>query len=111
MEINALERLIQQCGTVKKAAHVLGTSHQNVSSMRNGRTWVKYTVARKIAKYLWETVKYQVNPLDLISPMERNTLKSLAFSFTHQPIKSMNVSMRDVNEGCEMCLPSTLFNR
>lgn len=52
MEINPFDRFIKQCGTVEKAASILGTSHQNVSSMRNGRTWVKYTVAQKIAKYL-----------------------------------------------------------
>src|ERR1700685_4173622 len=96
MEISIFESFIKQCGTVEKAAQVLGTSHQNVSSMRNGHTWVKYVYAQKIAKYLRETVEYQINPLDLISPLERNELKSLVFSFTHHPIKSMNISIRDV---------------
>ena len=54
MEINAFEIFIRHCGTVEKAAKILGTSHQNVSSMRNGRTWIKSRFARKIAKYLWE---------------------------------------------------------
>jgi hypothetical protein len=71
--------------------------------MRNGRTWVKYTVAQKIAKYLWETVKYPVNPLDLILPRERNELKSLFFSFKHHSIKSMSIPMSHVK--CDFQAP------
>jgi hypothetical protein len=96
MEISAFEIFIQHCGTVEKAANILKTSHQNVSSMRNGRTWVHPKFARRIAKYLWEQAKYKVDPLDLISPLERNELKSLSLPFTHHPIKLMNISMSHV---------------
>ena len=41
MENSTFEIFIRHCGTVEKAAKILGTSHQNVSSMRNGRTWIK----------------------------------------------------------------------
>jgi hypothetical protein len=53
MEINAFEIFIQCCGTVEKAASILKTSHQNVSSMRNGRTWINHKFARRVVKYLW----------------------------------------------------------
>ena len=96
MEINPFDRFIKHCGTVEKAASVLGTSHQNVSSMRNGRTWVKYTVAQKIAKYLWEKEKFRVNPLDLISPKERNEIKSLFSSLTSNSIRSVSVLIEQV---------------
>lgn len=96
MEINPFERFIKLCRTVEKAAIVLGTSHQNVSLMRNGRTWIKYTVAQKITKYLWEKEKFRVNPLDLISPKERNEIKSLFFSLTPNPIRSVNPLIEQV---------------
>lgn len=94
MEVNAFERFIKLCGTVEKAANQLGTSHQNVSLMRNGRN-IKYTFAQKIANYLWEKEKYRVNPLDLISPKERNEIKSLFFS-SPSSIRSMNVQINQV---------------
>ena len=96
MENNTFEIFIRHCGTVEKAAKILGTSHQNVSSMRNGRTWVNYKFARRIVKYLWEQAKYKVDPLDLISPLERNELKSLSLPFMHHPIQLMNVSITHV---------------
>jgi len=96
MENGTFEIFIRHCGTVEKAAKILGTSHQNVSSMRNGRTWIKPGFARKIAKYLWEQMKYRVDSLDLISPLERNELKSLSLPFIHHPIKLMNVSITHV---------------
>ncbi|EDP45903.1 hypothetical protein [Rickettsiella grylli] len=94
MEVNPFERFIKLCGTVEKAANQLGTSHQNVSLMRNGRN-IKYTFAQKIANYLWEKEKYRVNPLDLISPKERNEIKSLFFS-SPSSIRSMNVQTNQV---------------
>lgn len=96
MENSPFEIFIRHCGTVEKAAKILGTSHQNISSMRNGRTWIKPVFARKIAKYLWEQMKYKVDPLDLISPLERNELKSLSLPFIHHPIKLMNVLITHV---------------
>jgi hypothetical protein len=108
MEINAFEIFIRHCGTVEKAARILNTSHQNVSSMRNGRTWMKPSFARKIAKYLWEQAKYKVDPLDLISPLERNELKSLSLPFSHQPIKLINVSINHVK--CDFIIPD-LFDK
>lgn len=110
MEINPFERFIRHCGTVEKAASVLGTSHQNVSSMRNGRTWVKYTVAQKIAKYLWEKEKFRVNPLDLISLKERNEIKSLFFSLTPNPIRSINVPIEQVTYNFSK-LPNLISNQ
>lgn len=68
MENSPFEIFIRECGTVEKAAKILGTSHQNISSMRNGRIWIKLGFAQKIAKYLWEQMRYKVDPLDLISP-------------------------------------------
>ena len=104
MENSTFEIFIRHCGTVEKAAKILGTSHQNVSSMRNGRTWIKPGFARKIAKYLWEQMKYKVDPLDLISPLERNELKSLSLPFIHHPIKLMNVPIIHVK--CNLSVPS-----
>jgi hypothetical protein len=106
MEINAFEIFIQCCGTVEKAASILKTSHQNVSSMRNGRTWINHKFARRVVKYLWEQAKYKVDPLDLISPIERNELKSLSLPFTHHPIKLMNVSITHVK--CDFSVPSLI---
>ncbi len=106
MEINAFEIFIQCCGTVEKAASILKTSHQNVSSMRNGRTWINPKFARRVVKYLWEQAKYKVDPLDLISPIERNELKSLSLPFTHHPIKLMNVSITHVK--CDFSVPSLI---
>lgn len=34
MEKNAFEIFIQHCGTIEKAANILKTSHQNVSSTK-----------------------------------------------------------------------------
>lgn len=42
MENSTFEIFIRHCGTVEKAAKILGTSHQNVSSMRNGRVTLPY---------------------------------------------------------------------
>ncbi|TLY48711.1 MAG: hypothetical protein E6K54_01585 [Gammaproteobacteria bacterium] len=108
MENNFFEIFIRHCGTVEKAAKILGTSHQNVSSMRNGRTWVKSGFARKIARYLWEKSKYKINPLDLISPLERNELKSLSLPFEHHPIKLINVSINHVK--CNFLIPDLSNN-
>lgn len=44
-----------------------------------------------------------VNPLDLISPRERNELKSLFFSFKHHSIKSMSIPMSHVK--CDFQAP------
>lgn len=104
---NTFEIFIRHCGTVEKAAKILGTSHQNVSSMRNGRTWIKLGFARKIAKYLWEQMKYKVDPLDLISPLEQNELKSLSLPVTHHPIKLMNVSIAHVK--CDFSASSLAY--
>lgn len=93
MENSTFEIFIRHCGTVEKAAKILGTSHQNVSSMRNGRTWVNPKFARRVAKYLWEQAKYRVDPSDLISPLERSEQKSLSLPFIHHPIKLMNASI------------------
>ncbi|MFM2322172.1 MAG: hypothetical protein RLZZ225_325 [Pseudomonadota bacterium] len=103
MENSAFEIFIQHCGTVKKAANILKTSHQNVSSMRNGRTWVNPKFARRVVKYLWEQAKYKVDPLDLISPIERNELKSLSLPFTHHSIKLMNIPVSHVK--CDFTVP------
>lgn len=107
MENSPFEIFIQHCGTVEKAANILKTSHQNVSSMRNGRTWVSPKFARRVARYLWEQVKYKVDPLDLISPLERNEQKSLSPPFTHHPIKLMNISMSHVK--CDFAAPDLSY--
>lgn len=91
MENSPFEIFIRHCGTVEKAAKILGTSHQNLCSMRNGHTWAKLKFAKKIEKYLWEEMKYKIDPLDLISPLDRMELKSLSLPFIHHPIKLMNV--------------------
>jgi|ERR1043165_593431 transcriptional regulator with XRE-family HTH domain len=108
MENSTFEIFIRHCGTVEKAAKILGTSHQNVSSMRNGRTWIKPGFARKIAKYLWEKMKYKIDPLDLISPLERNELKSLSLPFSDHPIKLINLSITHVK--CDFSV-SNLIDR
>jgi hypothetical protein len=96
MEKNAFEIFIQHCGTVTKAASILKTSHQNVSSMRNGRTWIKPSYAKRVASYLWKQMNYKIDPLELVSPMERNELKSLSLPFTQHPIKLINISISQV---------------
>ena len=107
MENSPFEIFIRHCGTVEKAAKILGTSHQNISSMRNGRTWIKLGFAQKIAKYLWEQMRYKVDPLDLISPLERNELKSLSLSVMHHPIKLINVSITYVK--CDFSVSSLAY--
>lgn len=103
---NTFEVFIRYCGTVEKAAKILGTSHQNVSSMRNGRTWVKSHFARKIAKYLWEEAKYKIDPLDLISPLEKNELRLLSFPFMHHPIKLINIPITQVK--CDFSVSNSI---
>ena len=93
---NTLEVFIKHCGTVKKAGNILRTTHQNVSSMRNGRTWVSHKFARRISDYLWEQMSYKVNPLDLVSPMERSELKLSSLPITYSPIKLKNISIIQV---------------
>ena len=107
MEDNIFEIFIRECGTVEKAAEILGTSHQNVCSMRNGHTWAKFRFAKKIEKYLWEKLKYKIDPLDLMSPLDRIDLKSLSLPFMHHhPIKLMNVSITHVK--CDFSVPSLI---
>ena len=107
MEDNIFEIFIRECGTVEKAAEILGTSHQNVCSMRNGHTWAKFRFAKKIEKYLWEKMKYKIDPLDLMSPLDRIDLKSLSLPFMHHhPIKLMNVSITHVK--CDFSVPSLI---
>ena len=107
MEDNIFEIFIRDCGTVEKAAEILGTSHQNVCSMRNGHTWAKFRFAKKIEKYLWEKMKYKIDPLDLMSPLDRIDLKSLSLPFMHHhPIKLMNVSITHVK--CDFSVPSLI---
>jgi hypothetical protein len=106
MENNIFEIFIRDCGTVEKAAEILGTSHQNLCSMRNGHTWAKFKFAKKIEKYLWEKLKYKIDPLDLISPLDRIDLKSLSQPFMHHPIKLMNVSITHVK--CDFSAPSLI---
>lgn len=104
MAKNAFERFIQRCGTVRKAANILRTSHQNVSSMRNGRTWVKHSYAKRVADYLWKEMNYKLDPLDLVSPLEKNKLKSLSLPFTQHAIKLINISISQVS--CEAPKPN-----
>lgn len=106
MENSAFEMFIRHCGTVEKAAKILGTSHQNLCSMRNGHTWAKLRFAKKIEKYLWEKMNYKIDPLDLISPLERIELKSLSLPFMNHPIKLMNVSITQVK--CDFSAPSSI---
>ncbi len=51
MDKNAFEVFIKHFGTVEKAANILRTTHQNVSSMRSGRTWVNHKFAKRISDY------------------------------------------------------------
>ncbi|MFZ2486192.1 MAG: hypothetical protein WAW84_06345 [Candidatus Rickettsiella isopodorum] len=104
MENSPFEIFIRECGTVEKAAKILGTSHQNLCSMRNGHTWAKFKFAKKIEKYLWEKLKYKIDPLDLISPLDRMELKSLSLPFMHHPIKLINVPITHVK--CNFSVPS-----
>ena len=96
MNNNILELFIKNCGSLEKAALKVGAPHQTMSSWRNGRTWVRYPKALRIAKYMWLFAKRKIDPLTLVSPSFRNEMKSVDFSFTHRAIETAEVAIKNI---------------
>ena len=61
---NAFETFIQECGSVKKAAKVLGLDREHVSAMRRGLNSVNLIYALEIQKYMHEKHDTSVQIMD-----------------------------------------------
>ncbi len=93
---SAFEIFIQECGSVKNAAKVLGLDREHVSAMRRGLNRVNLIYALEIEKYMREKTKKILHLVDLVSPWMKYRLKNLALPCTEQPIKIFNISLNSV---------------
>ncbi|MES2141699.1 MAG: hypothetical protein V4471_02255 [Pseudomonadota bacterium] len=93
---NAIETFIRECGSVQKAADVLGLDREHVSAMRRGLNNVNLIYALEIQKYMYEKCNKIINPIDLVSHCVKQRLKKLALPFTEHSIKSIQISLNSV---------------
>ncbi|MES2998955.1 MAG: hypothetical protein V4700_06525 [Pseudomonadota bacterium] len=98
MGSNAFEIFIQQCGSVKEAAKILGLKREHVSAMRQGRIEVSLLNALMIEKYMKQHAG-EIHHSDLVSPLVKNQLKRLRFHLDHPPAELSRVPINNVKHG------------
>lgn len=96
MEKNILEIFIKKCGTVEKAAKIIGITRETLSAIRNGRSEIKVEDAASIAEYINLHTDKKVHFLDLISDYKKNKLKRVPSGFSYLPFNLKKMLLNDV---------------
>lgn len=96
MNEDVFETFIRHCGTLNQAAKVLGISREHVSAMKRGVIYIHLKYALVIARYMREKADITIDPLDLLSPYDKNTLRKITLLSTDPSIKLLKISVNNV---------------